>query len=621
MKNRNARLEAVHDLAEKVSQHRSRTARGPLKADADAHQRNGKDLWRQSRRKVQGLMVFQDLSSAVARAHELNQIDDAVEELRLRKNGRMAAALQQQTDSLVGRKQLQRAVHTTYNAPRCQGAIAVLIVLNFVVNVAEKELDPQGTKLPGLWKPLEHAFNALFLVELLVNMCAHWCTPFFVSSWNLFDLVVVSIGCMGFFIDFDGPLKLLRTLRAFRVFRLFRRIESLNKILVMIASAIPGVLNAFLVIVLAISIYAMVAVEFFSTFAVAPAYDDNSNETSSDLLPCAYRNAISDELVRADTSRQLCHGTEYFGTFSRAWFSLFQVLTGDSWAEAQARPLLFGWDEYGVSASAFITVTFYTSFVVLNTFILMNVFVAVLLDKVMTPDPPPDWTGILERLEHEHDEAQRDDQGDDQGDEADMEAESGYEGGQAGGAEADGGDGSLQMADVGVAGNSKVGDGTSESANDSTPHATSMSSRRASDTSWAARLSRSATRPESPSRDSTKNELSKPKDASEIGPMVAALLARSRSEKAAAELMASKERSKERATIEPTVEALAAEQRRMRADFDTQMATMMESLHRIEALVGATAEEVASRKHETSPATPQRLPKHAGTPADAPYHA
>ena len=44
-------------------------------------------------------------------------------------------------------------------------------------------------------------------------------------------------------------MKLLRTLRAFRVFRLFKRIKSLRKILASIVAAVPGVFNAFVVVV------------------------------------------------------------------------------------------------------------------------------------------------------------------------------------------------------------------------------------------------------------------------------------------------------------------------------------------------------------------------------------
>lgn len=49
------------------------------------------------------------------------------------------------------------------------------------------------------------------------------------------------------------------------------------------------------------------------------------------------------EILEAVTARGQCFGTEYFGTFFRSWYSLFQVLTTESWAEAIGRRIGFHW--------------------------------------------------------------------------------------------------------------------------------------------------------------------------------------------------------------------------------------------------------------------------------------
>ena len=109
-----------------------------------------------------------------------------------------------------------------------------------------------------------------------------------------------------------------------------------------------------------------------------------------DEIPrCGYRN-VDGTIVASESARELCYGAEYYGTFTRAWFSLFQVLTGESWAEGVARPILFGWDEYGKGFSAFLSAFFFISFMLINSFILFNVFVAVLLDKVTAADEEKD---------------------------------------------------------------------------------------------------------------------------------------------------------------------------------------------------------------------------------------
>ena len=61
-------------------------------------------------------------------------------------------------------------------------------------------------------------------------------------------------------------------------------------------------------------------------------------------------------------------GHEYFGTFGKSLFTLFQVLTGDSWAEAIGRPLLEGW--FPMS-----TALFFVSFILLHSVVLINVVV------------------------------------------------------------------------------------------------------------------------------------------------------------------------------------------------------------------------------------------------------
>jgi len=275
----------------------------------------------------------------------------------------------------------QIAMRDWYNKPNVQFFIAALIIINFMTNILEKELDPSGEKYKKTWRVLEHAFNAVFLIELLINMYAHWRKMFWASSWNVFDFIVVCVGCVGFVVELAGPLKLLRTLRAFRVFRLFKRIKSLNMIIVMIVSAIPGVSNAFLVMVLCISIYALIGVEFYYQFGT-----DNATELGfpedPDSPQCGYAN-VEGVMVSSVSARQICYGSEYYGTFTRAWFSLFQVLTGESWAEVVARPIIFGWEDYG-PVSVFISALYFISFVLVNSFILFNVFVAVLLDKVVS---------------------------------------------------------------------------------------------------------------------------------------------------------------------------------------------------------------------------------------------
>ena len=91
--------------------------------------------------------------------------------------------------------------------------------------------------------------------------------------------------------------------------------------------------------------------------------------------------------VDATTGRGINVGREYYGTFMRALFTLFQVMTGESWSEAIARPLLFGFSS-SLTTSAIVIGAFFTSFIILMQMVLINVVVAVLLDKFVDSPAP-----------------------------------------------------------------------------------------------------------------------------------------------------------------------------------------------------------------------------------------
>jgi len=172
----------------------------------------------------------------------------------------------------------------------------------------------------------------------------------------------------------------------------------------------PGVLNAFIIMLIFFCIYAILAVDLFRDFGEVRDLQSTATYSIFDTFEYANYSIPGDETsdatlgvfrYRATPSalspRGLSIGSEYYGSFFRALFTLFQVMTGESWAEAVARPLLFGHDpNNGILASFF-----YVSFILIMQFVLVNVVVAVLLDKFVAEDPPseeeinPDAVGDL----------------------------------------------------------------------------------------------------------------------------------------------------------------------------------------------------------------------------------
>lgn len=264
----------------------------------------------------------------------------------------------------------QKAVYDFYMSTPAQVAVAVVIGLNFLTNIIEKQIDPFGDVHDTAFGAIGLVYNILFTIELGLNMYGSWFRHFWISGWNIFDFVVVSIGVINTIkLPLPPAFSLLRMMRAFRVFRLFKRVKSLNKIIVSIVKAVPGVLNAFLILAIVMSIYAILGVEF---------YQDVGQYCNSKASP----KYEVDQFFR--TVRGHCAGEEYFGTFSKSLFSFFQCLTGESWSEAVARPMIWYYidDPLLAIGGGF----FFMSYIIASMFVLTNVVVAVLLDKMVDPE-------------------------------------------------------------------------------------------------------------------------------------------------------------------------------------------------------------------------------------------
>merc|ERR1712187_1009727 len=225
---------------------------------------------------------------------------------------------------------------------------------------------------------------------------------FWTNGWNVFDFVVVVIGILDTaYVDL-GPMKMLRMMRAFRTFRLFKKVKSLNKIIVSLVHAVPGMMNAFFINALFMFIYAVLAVELFG---YAESIHLNCWEKDSPVI--ANMDGFDKELIANDTeghffflagekhqitARGMCWGVEYYSTFGRSLYTLFQILTGDSWSEAVVRPIFQFFDN---AFDQFFAGIFFCSFIMLNALVLINVVVAVLLDKMPKDEP--------EKPEEDHD--------------------------------------------------------------------------------------------------------------------------------------------------------------------------------------------------------------------------
>ena len=186
----------------------------------------------------------------------------------------------------------RRQVHSIYTGPTTQLVVASLICTNFLSNIIEAQV---GGKIDAILEAVDVFFTAIFAFELAVNLFATLFAEFFADPWNYFDSIVVCVGMVTLAVpDLPGgsTLKLMRT---FRVFRLFKRIPSLKHLVGSLCKAIPAMVNAYVLMMILTSIYAILSVKFFGGLG-----------------------GEQDEL---------------FGDFFGAMFTLWQVMTGDDWSK------------------------------------------------------------------------------------------------------------------------------------------------------------------------------------------------------------------------------------------------------------------------------------------------
>ena len=209
---------------------------------------------------------------------------------------------------------------------RVQRGVALLIVLNALALGLETSAAARAWL--GPW--LAHAdgvFLGVFVVELTLRVVAYG-RRFWTSAWNVFDLGVVGIAL----VPSAGALSILRVLRVLRVLRLVGISSSMRAVVNGLLRAIPGLA----------SISGIMALLFYVASVIATG-----------LYGPTFPG--------------------WFGSLGRSAYTLFQVMTLESWSMGIVRPVM----ERHPGAWAFFVV-----FILVTTFTLLNVFIAVIVSAM-----------------------------------------------------------------------------------------------------------------------------------------------------------------------------------------------------------------------------------------------
>jgi len=209
-----------------------------------------------------------------------------------------------------------------------QRAVIALIILNAVTLGLETSATVMGT-IGGALVALDTLLLILFTAELALRIYA-FRGRFFRDPWGIFDLFVVGIA----WLPATGPLSVLRALRVLRVLRMISVIPSLRTVVEAMLHALPGMGSIVLLMALIFYVFGVMATKLYG-----------------EILP------------------------ERFGTLGTSLYTLFQMMTLESWSEANVRPIL---------AQQPLAWMFFVPFILLATFVVLNLFIGVIVDSIQT---------------------------------------------------------------------------------------------------------------------------------------------------------------------------------------------------------------------------------------------
>lgn len=207
-----------------------------------------------------------------------------------------------------------------------QNTIIVLIVVNAVI--LGMETSRSIMEQYGVWLKIIDAFILkIFVIEIGLRLFIYrW--KFFARPWSVFDFVVVAIAL----IPASEAFAALRALRVLRVLRLISVVPTMRRVIEGLLSAIPGIASVATIMLL-----------FFYVFAVIGTH------LYSDTFP------------------------EWFGTLGATMYTLFQIMTLESWSMGIVRPVM----EQHPSAWAFFVI-----YILVTTFTMLNLFIAIIVNAM-----------------------------------------------------------------------------------------------------------------------------------------------------------------------------------------------------------------------------------------------
>ena len=209
---------------------------------------------------------------------------------------------------------------------RFEWFITTLIVMNAITLGLETSPAVMAAAGPTL-VAVDHIILTIFVIELTARIYVKR-LAFFRDPWSLFDFFVVAVALA----PSTGNLSVLRALRILRVLRLITVVPSLRRVVGGLIAALPGMGSIVALLMLLYYVFAVMATKLFG-----------------EAFP------------------------EWFGNIGASAYSLFQIMTLESWSMGIVRPVM---EKYPYAWA------FFVPYIIVTTFAALNLFIGVVVNAM-----------------------------------------------------------------------------------------------------------------------------------------------------------------------------------------------------------------------------------------------
>jgi Ion transport protein len=228
-------------------------------------------------------------------------------------------------------KQWSRLCGEIVNREKFQLFIVFLIAVNAVMmGVATFDFVQLDPPVYSAFEITDTVFLIIFTVELAMQLIYHG-PRLFLDGWLVFDFVIIILSWA------LSSLQIIRAFRIFRALRLVNRIKVMRNLVLALGNVMPRMAAISVLLLLIFYIYAVCFTQLFGDLYANGALDAN-----------------------------------YFGRMDNTFFTLFQIMTLDSWnpiSQQLMAEISWAWLPM-------------LSFVIISAFIVVNLVIAVICGAV-----------------------------------------------------------------------------------------------------------------------------------------------------------------------------------------------------------------------------------------------